>query len=194
MRRVGVFGGAFDPPHNGHLAAAAAAQAELHLDLVLFVPSASSRHKIPQAPLETRLQMVAAAIAPYPSFALDFADADRQGTTYTVDLCEELAAREDQVEYWLLLGTDAWAQFPQWKRPDRIRELVQVAVISRRDELDQSSTGASHDEPDAYIIMPRLEISSSRCRELVGTGNSLAGLVPDSVEAIVADNKLYGSE
>jgi len=151
--RIGVFGGTFDPVHVGHLAIALAALESVPLDRVLFVPVRRSplKDRDPLASTADRVAMLETAIASEPRFALTRAELEREGVSYTVDTLEELRS---QGELFLILGSDALADLPRWRAPDRIRELATILVAAR--------PGAP--EPDAMhgalaFDAPRLDIS-----------------------------------
>ena len=128
--RLGVFGGTFDPVHVGHLAIARAALEAVPLDRVLFVPARRSplKERGPFASEADRLAMLETAIADEPRFSLSHAELEREGPSYTVETLERLAGDD---ELFLILGSDALADFPRWKDPERIARLVTLLVADR---------------------------------------------------------------
>ncbi len=196
--KVGVFGGSFDPPHNGHLALAQAAFDSLGLDYVLWVPAGDQYQKQHVAPAEVRAALVSAAIAPYPHFRLEFADIERPGPTYTVDLLRELTERDSNAEYWLLMGQDSWESFSTWREPAEICSLAKIAVVDRAlstavPDAQPTSGERQGFSPRARIEMPNVSISSTECRSRLNSGHALAGWIPASVEAICNDTQQYRS-
>jgi nicotinate-nucleotide adenylyltransferase len=132
--RVGLLGGAFNPPHEGHLELARLALAHLGLDEVRFVPTALSPHKAdPGGPDgATRLRLLADAIAPLgPGVRVEPLEVARGGASYTVDTLETLAAREPGQLWILLMGSDQLPALHDWRRIDRIVQLAAVAVALR---------------------------------------------------------------
>ena len=133
--RTGLFGGTFDPIHRGHLAAIEAARRQLGLDEVLVVPAGSPRLKArrPEASGSHRLEMAKLAAGAWPGVAVSDIEIRRPGPTYTVDTLEALAPGRDLV---LLLGADALRQIGLWRRPDRVLQLSQPAVLARPGQPD----------------------------------------------------------
>lgn len=134
MKRIGLLGGAFNPPHEGHLKLARLALEHLGLDELRFVPTAVSPHKPdPGGPgAVARRHLLEAALQAFdPRCRLEVAELERGGTSYTVDTLEALAAREPGTAWILVMGSDQLADFPRWRRPERILELASLAVGRR---------------------------------------------------------------
>ncbi|RYG15235.1 nicotinate-nicotinamide nucleotide adenylyltransferase, partial [bacterium] len=130
--RIGIFGGTFDPPHNGHLALAQACMKELALDEVLFVPAAQNPLKTlgPKAGGEDRLTMVSLLTAGQTGMGVVDLELRRGGPSYTVDTISDLQLVRP-AEYWLLLGSDALAGFGQWRQPSKILKMARLGVVLR---------------------------------------------------------------
>ena len=134
MKRVGLLGGAFNPPHEGHLKLARLALEHLNLDELRFVPTALSPHKPdPGGPsAEARLRLLSQALSGFdPKGRLEPLELDRGGTSYTVDTLETLAEREPGTAWILVLGSDQLPNLPTWRRPERIFQLASAAVAVR---------------------------------------------------------------
>ncbi len=186
--RVGVFGGTFDPVHVGHLAIAHAALESLPLDRVVFVLARRSplKERGPVAPEPDRLQMLELAVAGEPRFAVSRMELDREGPSYTVDTLERLTGADD---LFLILGSDAIADLPRWKDPERIAKLATLVVAER--------PGAPERMGDAPIVRfdaPRLDISSRELRARAARGLSLRYLVPDPAWRHIEARGLYRAE
>ena len=186
--RVGVFGGTFDPVHVGHLAIAHAALESVPLDRVLFVPAQRSplKERGPVATAADRLAMLELAVADEPRFFVSRAELDRDGPSYTVDTLAGLAGPD---QLFLILGSDAIADLPRWKDPDRIGELATLIVADR--------PGAPERVGDAPIVTfdaPRLDISSRELRARAARGLSLRYLVPDPAWKHIEARGLYRAE
>ncbi len=186
--RLGIFGGTFDPIHVGHLAIAHAALESVPLDRILFVPAKRSplKDRGPVASAADRLTMLEAAVGDEPRFSVSRAELERQGPSYTVETLERLAG-EDQL--YLILGSDAIADFRRWKDPDRIARLATLAIAER--------PGAPLLPKDATMVRfdaPRLDISSRELRARAARGRSLRYLVPDAVWRYIEDRGLYRAE
>ena len=182
MTRIGVFGGQFDPPHNGHLAVVRAARDQLRLDRVLVVPSARPPHRAaPLTPAETRYRLALAAFADEPGVEVSRLELDRPGPSYTVDTLEKLA-RPGQ-ELYLIMGADQLAALGSWHRPDRVRELARVAVAAR--------PGAAHSDAAEELVMQPVAAASSDLRRNVADGVDVSDLVPAGVAAAIDREGLY---
>jgi nicotinate-nucleotide adenylyltransferase len=186
--RLGVFGGTFDPVHVGHLAIAHAALESVPLDRVLFVIARRSplKERGPVASEEDRLRMLELAIAGEPRFAVSRVELDRNGPSYTVDTLELLAGADD---LFLILGSDAIADLPRWKDPDRIARLATLVVADRPGAPERTG-----DAPVVQFDAPRLDISSRELRARAARGRSLRYLVPDHVWKHIEARGLYRAE
>ncbi len=186
--KVGVFGGTFDPVHVGHLAIAHAALESVPLDRVLFVLARRSplKDRGPVAGEADRLEMLELAVAGEPRFGVSRVELDREGPSYTVDTLERLAGAD---ELFLILGSDAIADFPRWKDPERIATLATLVVAER--------PGAPERMGDAPIVRfdaPRLDISSHELRARAARGRSLRYLVPEPAWKHIEARGLYRAE
>ena len=198
MERLGVFGGTFDPPHCGHLALARAAREALDLDRILWAVAADPPHKRGQVrtPAAWRVKLVEAAIADEPGMALSRIDLDRPGPHYTVDALRLLRDANPDAEWVLLIGGDSFRDLPTWHKPDELIALCRLGVLQRPDvaidlaELEAAIPGVSATVD--FIPAPTVSISSRDLRARAAAGESLVGLVPDAVAAIIAAQHLYG--
>ena len=196
-RRLGVFGGTFDPIHSGHLIAAACVRNALELDQIIFVPTGHSWHKIPGplAPSMDRLAMVDLALADYENFTSSAVDIDRLGPTYTVDTLTDLQAQyarefpEDECTWFFIVGADALADFPSWKDPEEILNRAQMVGVSRPGF--NVAPGPLLSGHSIVIEAPTPDISSSDIRQRVREGRSLEGLLPIVVAQYIETHGLY---
>lgn len=130
--RIGVFGGAFDPPHIAHVALALAAVDQLALDELRVIPTGDAWHKSrPLSPAADRLKMAELAFAGLPKVRVDDCELRRSGPSYTIDTLEALRAELPDSELFLLLGGDQWASFSSWHRWRDILTLACLAVVDR---------------------------------------------------------------
>ena len=183
MSGIGVFGGTFDPVHVGHLAIANAALDELGLERVYFVPARRSPLKQdgPIASADDRLAMLTAAIAGEPRFRVSPAELDRRGPSFTVDTLESLRGEGD---LFLILGSDAYADFERWREPARIRELATIVLAAR--------PGAPNAPGGVRMLdSPLMDISSRELRARAARGRSLRYLVPEAVLRYIEEHRLY---
>jgi nicotinate-nucleotide adenylyltransferase len=193
LRRLGVFGGTFDPPHVGHLALAEWAREELGLDRVLFVPAGTPPHKrAARAGAAHRLAMTRRAVRGNPAFAVSTIESRRAGPSYTADTLAAVAKANPGAELWLLMGADMYATFDSWVRPGEIAALAALAVALRPGtRAPRVSRAARSGRGVRWLTNPALEVSSSAVRERARRGASLRYLVPDAVARYVAKHRLY---
>lgn len=184
-----MFGGTFDPPHLGHLAAASDAFEALGLDRLLFVPAAEPPHKRgrERTPAALRLEMVRAAIAGDPRFAADDRELRRGGPSYTVDTLRELRGDAPADELYLLVGADQMREMHTWHRASELARLATPAVLSREGG-GAPAGGAFRPVP---VPVTRVDVSATELRRRVAAGRSIRYLVPEAVRAIVERERLY---
>lgn len=193
--RIGVFGGTFDPVHDGHVKPVAAAADRFGLDRVIWVPARLAPHK-EAAPTDARhrVAMIALATAGRPDWAISFDELDREPPSYTVDTLRHLSARFLRDELWLLMGTEALAGFGKWKEPDEILRLARIAAFHR-----EPFVGDRLHVPDVPGIQNRLavfdggsfKISATDLRNDLGRGGTAAGRVPAPVAEYITKHRLY---
>lgn len=203
--KIGIYGGTFNPPHLGHMAAAQTAIAALNLDKLLLVPAAIPPHKaLPQgtpAP-EHRLAMVEkmADAMRLPAVEVCPIELHRQGPSYTSDTLEEIRAQYPGAELWLLVGTDMFLTLHLWHQPEEIFRLAGVCAFGRT-ERDGEAVFAPQRDYLAHTFGARLttitlpglvDISSTRLRELLGRGEGREYLLP-AVYGYILMNRLYGT-
>ncbi len=196
-RRIGVFGGTFDPPHVGHLALAERARDELGLDRVLFVTAARPPHKSapPLSRVAHRYAMTRLAVRGFKAFEACNLELLRRGPSYTVDTLRALHRAHPNAAFWLLIGEDSLRGFPTWKHPADILELAQLAIAprspgtQRKRSTPRSPLALKHRM--TWLSGPVLEVSSSDLRARAHRGASLSVLVPEPVVLYVRRHGLY---
>lgn len=191
--RLGVFGGAFDPVHTGHLVLASECRQQLALDAVWLVPSGSPPHKDPGglADAGTRVEMLELATAGDPELVVSRIEIDRDGVSYTVDTLETIAASDPGCELFLLLGADSVADLANWYQPERICELARVVAVNRGGTTSKTAvTGCRVEE----VTMPAIDVSSRDIRHRIRQGRSIRHLVPRAVEAYLAEHAVYNDD
>jgi nicotinate-nucleotide adenylyltransferase len=187
--RIGVLGGTFDPPQNGHIAVAQAVFDLLHLDHVLFVPAGDPWQKNEEASPQQRVDMVNLAIAGHENFSLSTVDVDRPGPTYTVDTLRDLTRTYPSSELFFILGDEAFEGISSWKDYEELASLATFVVVSRHGTQPEVPAKLS---PSVNLLeITALPISSTLCRERIEKGLSLEGLVPDTVAEYVEEHQLY---
>jgi nicotinate-nucleotide adenylyltransferase len=185
---IGLFGGSFDPVHHGHLIVAQVAREQLGLELVRFVPAREQPFKqgSHHTSAQHRAAMLSLAVRGVSGFAVETAELDRPGPSYTVDTLREIRRREPGVELVLLLGADAAAELPAWHEADRVRDLAKVVVFGRPGAEVAGMPWAS-----AMIEVPAINISATAIRNRVRQGRSVRYWVPDAVAEYILAHRLY---
>lgn len=199
--RVGVFGGAFNPPHLGHLVCAQEALVRLALDTVVFVPVGTAPHReLAHDPGgEERLRMCELATRGDDRLAVSRVEIDRPGPSYTADTLDELGKRSPGDELVLLLGGDQATSLPEWHEPRRVLALADGIGVARRAGFDRARVGTALSAIDGaagrveFFDMPSIEVSSSLVRERVRAGEPIRYLVPDAVADHIATTGLYAA-
>ena len=198
-QRIGIFGGTFDPIHNGHLAAAEECRVALALDRVLFLPAGDPPHKrgLPISPVDERVAMIERAIAANDRFQLSRIDVDRAGPSYTVDTLEHLRAHWGvEARFWFIVGADSLADILTWRQPARLIQLARFVAVNRPGAPDPDPSSLEADLPGAseridVVEMPDLAISASDLRDRVRAGRPIRYQVPDVVHAYIIERGLY---
>jgi nicotinate-nucleotide adenylyltransferase len=196
-RRIGVFGGSFDPIHSGHLILASELHDALALDETRFVLAPTPPHKRGRrlAPDADRIAMVEAAIAGDPRFMLDLVEFDREGASYTVDTLSTLTTLHPGATLVFLMGEDSLRDLPTWHDPAGIARLADIGVALRPGvDVDLPAVEAAVPELVGRVHLvetPEIAISSTDIRTRVAAGRSIRYLVPDAVAKQIATRGLY---
>ena len=196
--RVGILGGAFNPPHVGHLVCAQEALVQLELERVMFVPMGRPPHRELESDpgAESRLEMVELAIADDDRFTTSRIEIDRDAPSYTADTLRELSEASPDDELFVILGGDQAAALPAWHEPEQVLELAQVAVVERtnwsRNAIGIKVGRLRGAERIRYLDMPIIQVSSTSIRRRIAAGQPIRYLVPDRVANHIGANGLYG--
>ena len=191
MKRVGLFGGSFDPVHNAHVALATLALEQLKLDEVRWIPVGKPWQKARVlSPAADREAMVRLAIGGEPRFVLDRVELRRRGVTYTLDTVRELAAAEPGTEWVLILGQDQYATLHTWRDWRELLSRVTLAIANRPD-VDAAANEQIARVPHQMVSLPMMDISSTEVRRRVAAGESIANLVPPAVASYIERCRLY---
>jgi nicotinate-nucleotide adenylyltransferase len=203
VQRLGVFGGAFDPPHRAHVALVEAAVAQLQLDAVRVLPTGQAWHKPRQlSDAAHRLAMTRLAFAHAPQVVVDEREILRTGPSYTVDTLHELQTEYPHAQLYLLLGDDQRRSLSSWHQ---IGEIERIAIIcaAGRDMAVRAWNEESGDAPTNPTLsdtlqarirtldMPLMPHSATDIRVLAATEQALTGLVSPAVERYIHEHHLY---
>lgn len=183
LRRLGIYGGTFDPIHHGHLILAREARERLNLEAVVFIPAAVSPFKSATATsVADRLAMLQAAVVNEPGFLIDEIELHRPPPSYTIDTIEVIREREQDAGLFYLVGQDNVAGLPQWHRFAELSTMVQFVILDR--------TGSPPDH-SFTVVHRKVDISATEIRNRVASRRSIRYLVPEAVEEIIRRRGLY---
>ena len=199
MTRIGIYGGTFSPPHNGHIAAARAFMEQMWLDYLYVIPTATPPHKEMDVPVDAahRLEMCRLAFSDVQGVYVSDMEMRRGGRSYTVDTLRELTGPDRRL--FLLCGTDMVLTLDEWREPEEIFKLSYPVYIRREKDalLDNLIVQKIADYNQKYgkvvrrIVTEPIELSSNLVRERLKNGEEVSHLIPASVEKYIRDNHLY---
>jgi nicotinate-nucleotide adenylyltransferase len=199
--RLGIFGGSFDPVHNGHLFVAEAVREVCGLERVLFVPTREGKHYrdgAMSASADDRARMLRLAIASNAAFALDESDLAADASGYTADLLPRLHARYPNAALTFVVGGDSLVR-SRWRRLDEVIDAVEALVVAPRGDVTQADIEAAlgdlASERRAKVRMldglPLVDESATSIRARLRAHQSVRYLVPEPVYRYIAEHELY---
>jgi len=193
-RRIGLFGGSFNPPHRAHLALARVARDSLALDELRWLPAGLPWQK-PAGELaaaEHRLAMVRLLVANEPGFIVDERELHRAGPSYTVDTLTELRAEQPGAELVLVIGQDQYARIDTWRDAAQWRAWVQFAVAARDGQPPQPPAGWPAGNHRLVLLpLPEHPISATLIRQRVRASEDITPLVGPQVARYIEQHRLY---
>ena len=190
LQSIAVFGGSFDPVHNGHVMIARSALAELELDRLIVMPAAQSPFKPDQAlaPAAARMEMLRAAFSGEPEIEISSWELDRGGVSYSIETLRALAAEHPEAQLFYLIGADHVATLPQWREADALAAAATFVVVPRpgapEEVFPQPFSGR-------YLQGKPMAISASEIRERLRAGRSVANFVPPPVAQLLNSMQIY---
>jgi nicotinate-nucleotide adenylyltransferase len=196
--KIGIFGGAFNPIHNGHLLLAEQAREQCELDEVWFVPTRIPPHKtadnLSSGP--NRLEMIRLATAGMPAFKASSIELERNEVSWTVDTLSRFNEKRPDDELFFMIGADSLRDLLTWKEPEKIVGLATIIAVNRGpvDDNFKESLEALSESIRARIQLvsiPGIDISSTDIRERVRDGKSIRFLVPRSIERYLLEHGLF---
>lgn len=189
MKKVGILGGTFDPPHNGHLLIANEVLSALNLDEVWFMPNQEPPHKTKSEFIsnQDRLKMLELAIMGNDQFKIQTIELEREGPSYTVDTMKMIRSQYNDHQFFFIIGADMIEYLPKWYKIDELVKIVQFVGVERPEY--------SHDTayPVLYVNVPAMDVSSSMIRDRLKSGKTVHYLLPDSIIEYIEENHLYGT-
>ena len=201
VKKVGLYGGSFDPVHLGHLSAWEAVRKNLNLDLVIFMPSYVAPHKLEgsMAGAKERYEMLLLATANYSFFDVSDFEINNEKVSYTVHTVEFIRQVYSQAQLYLLLGSDSLHHFPEWYELNRIFSLSSPVFFDRPGEMDfnnfleKSALCAAHKKRlvEFYQMVSTYPISSTQIRNAFGRNQKNIEGLPSSVTDYIVDKQLY---
>jgi nicotinate-nucleotide adenylyltransferase len=190
---TGLFGGAFDPPHNGHVALVHRALEHFRLERLIVIPTGVAPHKPVRTPGEVRLRLAEAAFAEMPRVEVSSWELERGVPSYTVETTRW--ARDRWGEVMFLVGADQFAKLDTWHEPEQVLELARLGVATRpgfdRDELERRRERLPDPSRVEFFEIDPVPVSSTDVRERVAGGEPIEGLVPSAVAGLIAELGLY---
>ncbi|WP_371068717.1 nicotinate-nucleotide adenylyltransferase [Sediminibacillus sp. JSM 1682029] len=189
MKRIGLLGGTFDPPHLGHLLIAEEVYHALQLDEVWFIPSNLPPHKQHSGTnASVRLEMVESAIEDNPHFRVEPIELEREGKSYTIDTIRLLREREPDTDFYFIIGADMVEYLPKWHQIQELADMVHFVGVKRSDyRLDTVY-------PVMEVEIPGIDVSSTLIRDRTSSNHSVKYLVPDKVINKIKEHRLYGAQ
>jgi nicotinate-nucleotide adenylyltransferase len=200
-KRIGVFGGAFDPPHNAHVALARAALEQFELDKLFIIPTGQAWHKTRALSTpEHRLAMTRLAFKGVSRVVVDDRELQRTGPTFTIDTLQALQDENPQSQLYLFIGADQFSAFKQWHKWQEILELAIICIADRAQSTlaqTQFDAYAAHNHRFFTLKLPLMSVSATQVRQLIASGaataEEVAKLVPEPVARYISLHQLYRS-
>ena len=194
--RIGIFGGAFDPVHNGHLLLAEQCREACKLDEVWFVPTRNPPHKPNEtlSPPEQRVEMLKLATAGVPEFVVSRIELERDDISWTIDTLRQIKQDSPDVELNLIIGGDSLRDLPSWRAPDEIAELATIVAVNRGSRSVHTLPPGLSDAARSrvrFVSIPGVDFSGTAIRQRVAEGRSIRFTVPRAVEEYIRQKNLY---
>ncbi len=188
MKKVGILGGTFNPPHIGHLIVANEVKHALDLDEVRLMPTAVPPHKAApgDATAEQRLRMAELAVTGIDGLTVSSFEVQRGGISYTYDTMKQLTSLEPEVDFYFIIGGDMIDMLPKWYRIEELVTLVKFVGVGRPGTIGKT------DFPISIVDIPQIDLSSTLIRQRFADKGTVHLLIPPAVEVFVRREDLYG--
>ena len=193
MIKTGIFGGAFNPVHNGHVRLAEEAVKQLKLKRLLIIPTFESPHKATKlAPFDDRAEMCRLAFGHIDGAEVSDIERRLGGTSYTINTVRELKRQFPDDQFFLLIGGDMLYSFDQWFKYESILNEVKVCAVARGGDSYSDMLEFANEMGKIRVLPTQaLDISSTEIRDKISAGGDISGLVPDDVAEYIAQHGLY---
>ncbi len=193
LKRIGVFGGAFDPPHVAHHTLARAAIDQFKLDALHIVPTGSAWHKTRTlSAAHHRVAMAQLAFADLAQAFIDTREIERSGVSYTLDTLQELRKEQPQAQLYLFIGQDQAQSFESWHRWQDILEIAQLVVAQRPSESPDAGQWQNGGLLNVQrLAMPALQVSATHVRQCIAQGQSTDAYLLSQVRRYIDQHRLY---
>lgn len=190
MGKIGIYGGSFDPIHNGHLITALYVLERRSLDKIIFIPCNISPHKLTQNYSENihRLKMVELAVEDFPNFEVSDYEITKGDVSYSYDTIKHFSEQYRSIE--LIIGYDNLVVFDTWKNPDEILDLARLLVL-KRSSISGEKTIHKYYEKAVFMQNPTIELSSTDIRARISKNLVVNSMIPDKVLEYIKSNNLY---
>ncbi len=187
MKKVGILGGTFDPPHFGHLLIANEVLFALNLNEIWFMPNQEPPHKKKSSAIENedRFSMLELAIEGNGQFRIETIEWQRKGPSYTYETMQLLKEQHPDIQFYFIIGGDMVEYLPKWHKIDELVKHVQFVGVER------PSFQCRSPYPIMFVDIPAVDLSSSMIRERLRVGRTIRYLVPDAVIGYIKENHLY---
>ncbi|MEO0075290.1 MAG: nicotinate-nucleotide adenylyltransferase [candidate division WOR-3 bacterium] len=185
--KIGIFGGAFNPIHLGHLISIEEVREKLSLDKVLFIPTYKPPHKKSLIDYQHRCNMVKLAIKNNPYFELCEIEKERRGVSFTINTLKELRKKYPKDTLYLIIGSDQYAVLNTWKQAALLNQYAKIVVMIR-----PGWQKVKKDLTDVFFVnISQIDIASRKLREDIKNRNSIKYKVSENVYEYINKNKLY---
>lgn len=201
MKQIGLYGGSFDPVHNGHLQVADKVMDALDLDRFFFIPASRAPHKqnIKQADIHQRIEMLHCAVKEIDKVEISMCEIERGGISYTVETIRYFRTKFPEAKLYFLIGSDSLHHFDSWFQVDELMRLCCVTIFSRkgynsiRSLVDQMNFDNSKKKKllQQHLNISIDEVSSTGIRDAIQSNQPINSMVPPCVNKYIVDNSVY---
>lgn len=188
--KIGIFGGAFNPIHLGHLISVEEVREKLQLDKILFIPTYNPPHKKNLISYKHRRNMVRLAIKNNPLFELCEIEKEKQGVSWTIDTLKELKKKYPDDTLYLIIGSDQQAVISTWKEPEKLKDYAKIVVMIRPGNKLKKNKPKSV----TLVNISQIDIAGRAIRQDINKRRSIRYKVSEAVDTYIKENKLYKME